>query len=75
MNVESIESECRVTQTADKRFLIAGHIKPWRDSNNAEKIDGNNGLLFAPHVDRLFDKGWISFSDQGEILCANDGIS
>jgi hypothetical protein len=74
LRVEAIESACRLTHTADKRFLVASHIKPWRLSDNVEKLDGNNGLLIAPHVDRLFDQGWISFSDDGAILCADAGI-
>jgi putative restriction endonuclease len=52
--------------------LIASHIKPWAKSNNSERLDGNNGLLLAPHADKLFDRGWISFQDNGDILCAND---
>jgi hypothetical protein len=27
--------------------------------------------MLAPHVDRLFDKGWISFSDEGEMMVCN----
>jgi hypothetical protein len=72
--VEAIESRCRLTYTSDRRFLVASHIKPWRLSTDAEKLDGYNGLLLAPHVDRLFDQRWISFSDGGAILCADDGI-
>ena len=74
LRVEASESACRLTHTADKRFLVASHIKPWRLSDNVEKLDGNNGLLLAPHVDRLFDKGWISFSGDGAILWADAGI-
>ncbi len=74
MRVEKIESACRLTGIRDKRLLIASHIKPWRKSDNAEKLDGNNGLLLSPHVDKLFDKGWISLSNEGDILCTNDGI-
>ncbi|MCF8472346.1 MAG: HNH endonuclease, partial [Sphingomonadaceae bacterium] len=33
-----------------------------------EKLDGCNGLLLSPHIDRLFDKGYISFADDGTIL-------
>ena len=33
-----------------------------------EKLDGNNGLLLSPHVDQLFDGGWISFSDSGDLM-------
>lgn len=49
--------------------MIASHIKPWRlceDSN--ERLDGANGLLLTPHVDRLFDRGLISFEDDGDVL-------
>jgi putative restriction endonuclease len=73
-NVESIESRCRVTGLADKRLLVASHIKPWRDATNAERLDGCNGFLMSPHVDKLFDKGWISFSDAGRILLADRNI-
>ena len=71
-NVESIETCCRVTGTKDKTMLIASHMKPWRLADNFERLDGSNGLLLSPHIDKLFDKGWISFSDDGELLCATD---
>ncbi len=70
-NVERIEDKCRLTNVTHKKFLIASHIKPWRKCTDEEKLDGNNGLLLSPHVDKLFDKGWISFTDNGEIICAN----
>ncbi len=68
INLEKIEKGCRLTGVDDERLLIASHIKPWRVSDNFEKLDGNNGLLLSPHVDRLFDRGWLGFSDKGEIL-------
>ena len=70
--VMAIESNCRVTGISDERFLIASHIKPWRESSNEERLDGNNGLMLSPHIDRLFDKGWVSFSDGGELLVCPD---
>lgn len=73
-NVEKTENKCRLTDVNDKRVLIASHIKPWRKSTDDEKLDGNNGLLLSPHVDKLFDKGWITFTDDGKILCADDRI-
>lgn len=69
-NVCRIEKACRVTGVTDPSLLIASHIKPWRNSTDAEKLDGYNGLMLAPHVDRLFDKGYISFEDDGELLVA-----
>lgn len=63
---------CRVTGVADKRLLRASHIKPWKDSNNTERLDGANGLMLSPHVDSLFDLGLISFSDAGRLLVRAD---
>lgn len=59
---------CKICNLNDERFLIASHIKPWKDSNNMERLDENNGFLLCPHHDSLFDKGLISFSDEGSIL-------
>ncbi len=67
-NVRLNERRCRVTGVTDPRFLIASHIKPWRNCSDEEKLDGCNGLLLAPHIDRLFDGGFISFNDDGTIL-------
>jgi putative restriction endonuclease len=54
--------------------LIASHIKPWCECDNAERLDGNNGLLLSPHIDKLFDRGWITFTDAGDLLCAEPRI-
>jgi GNAT superfamily N-acetyltransferase len=62
------EPACRVTGVTDRRFLIASHIKPWRDATNAERLDGENGLLLSPNIDWLFDRGYISFEDDGDVL-------
>jgi hypothetical protein len=67
-NVEQVEQACRVTRVLDRRHLRAGHIKPWRASDDREKLDGCNGLLLAPHVQHLFERGYISFADNGDLL-------
>ncbi len=59
---------CPITSVNDERILVASHIKPWIDSNSQEKIDSKNGLLFTPTYDWLFDRGFISFEDDGTIL-------
>lgn len=66
--VRQIERACRVTKVCNPRHLIASHIKPWSKSNDAEKISGYNGLLLAPHIDHLFDKGLISFENNGNLI-------
>ena len=70
-NVCRVESGCRITGVSNPLRLIASHIKPWVESSNEEKLDGHNGLLLAPHVDHLFDRGFISFADTGELLVSD----
>jgi hypothetical protein len=69
-NVEQIEGACRATGVMDRRHIRAIHIKPWADCDDAERLDGNNGLLLSPHVAHLFERGYISFSDNGQMLLA-----
>jgi len=48
---------------SDDRLLVASHIKPWIVSNDFEKNDPKNGFMFTPTFDRLFDRGFMSFTD------------
>jgi len=67
--VFQLETACRLTGIARPDLLIASHIKPWRlCETTQERLDGANGLLLTPHVDRLFDRGLIGFSDDGAVL-------
>jgi len=63
---------CCVTGLAVPELLRASHIKPWAlcDSDD-ERLDVFNGLLLAPHLDALFDGGWVSFDDAGELLVSS----
>lgn len=67
-NVRQVERACRVTKVDRLEHLIASHAKPWRDSSNAERLNGENGLLLTPTVDHLFDKGFISFENSGRLI-------
>lgn len=71
-NLEKIERACRITGLLDRRHLRAVHIKPWPDCDDHEKVDGFNGLLMSPHVAHLFSRGYISFSDGGELLVSQE---
>ena len=66
--VMRIEKFCRVTKVANPVHLRASHCKPWRDSSNEERLDGENGLLLTPSIDHLFDRGFISFEDAGRLI-------
>jgi hypothetical protein len=67
-NVGRHEHACRITHVENPVHLIASHIKPWRESTNDERLAGSNGLLLTPSIDHLFDRGFISFADDGELL-------
>ncbi|WHV79577.1 HNH endonuclease [Pseudomonas aeruginosa] len=59
---------CPITLCENKNLLRASHIKPWAKSTNFERLDKFNGILLSPTFDALFDKGYISFDDNGKIL-------
>lgn len=61
-------SKCCLCNTHNPSLLIASHIKPWSKSDNYEKLDPYNGFLMCPNHDALFDKGYISFEDDGKIM-------
>lgn len=61
-------SFCPITGISDKRILTASHIKPWRVSNNNERLDKNNGFIFSPTIDKLFDIGLITFENNKSLL-------
>jgi len=72
--VLGIERSCRLTGVDDPAHLRASHIQPWSQSNNQDRLDGNNGLMLAPHIDHLFDRAHISFNDDGTLLVSNAAI-
>lgn len=59
---------CAVTGLEGRALLRASHIQPWCDSSDRERLDPDNGLLLAVHIDVLFDNGLISFADDGAML-------
>jgi hypothetical protein len=66
--VMRIEKRCRITGVANPVHLLASHCKPWRDSSNEERLNGENGLLLTPSIDHLFDRGFIGFEDSGTLI-------
>ncbi|MBN3196126.1 HNH endonuclease [Pectobacterium versatile] len=63
---------CQLTGCEHITLLKASHIKPWKDSDNRERLDVNNGLLLTPTYDTLFDKGFISFDKEGIMLVSDE---
>jgi len=57
-----------------KGLLRASHIKPWRDSNDDERLDFTNGVSACPNHDAAFDAGLLYVDASGSI-CANKLLS
>jgi len=62
---------CPITMINDERLLIASHAKPWAVSTDKEKVDPKNGLILSPLFDKLFDKGFITFTDDKYMKLSN----
>lgn len=62
---------CPITMINEESLLIASHIKPWAVSDSKERIDPNNGFIFSPLYDKLFDRGYITFSDDKRVHISN----
>ena len=60
--------KCAVTKFDRVDLLIASHIKPWSQSTDSERIYPFNGLLLSPTLDKLFDRGYISFTADGSLI-------
>lgn len=60
-------------EIANTLLLIASHIKPYnicmKEDKPKEAGDYLNGLALSPTYDKLFDQGYITFTDKGELLC------
>ena len=65
--------QCPFTKISDERLLIASHIKPYQVCINEDRVDQAidylNGLSLSPTYDKLFDQGYITFMDNGRLIC------
>lgn len=68
--------KCALCSIDTESMLIASHIKKWADcTNNAERLDENNGLLLCAHHDALFDKHLITFDETSGNLIVSPTLS
>lgn len=65
------DNKCCVTGCEIPFLLRASHVKPWKNSNDRERLDYNNGLMLIGTLDLAFDKGLISFHDNGRIIISD----
>lgn len=70
--IKKYNGTCPLTNIKHNDLLIASHIKPYSKCSKEESIDENNGILLSALVDKLFDKGLITFDDRGNIIYSNE---
>ena len=63
--------KCPVTGCDVLNILISSHIVSWSECNDDERLDVENGILLSPNVDALFDKHFISFTNNGKLVLSN----
>lgn len=66
------QGACAVTGVAVPEVLRASHAKPWAScATDDERLDVFNGFLLCAHLDALFDRGLITFADDGTIILSS----
>lgn len=61
------QESCPLTGITDTSLLRASHIIPWSEcKSDAERLDVHNGLLLSALWDAAFDRGLVTFDDDGE---------
>lgn len=68
--MDAWDHACAATGCAVEALLRASHIKPWSKSSDEERLDPDNGLLLTANLDALFDRGLITFDDDGTLVAA-----
>ncbi|QVK19627.1 HNH endonuclease [Mycoplasmatota bacterium] len=59
--------QCAITGIKTKDFLVASHIIPWSiDKEN--RLNPKNGICLSTLVDKAFDKGYITISNNGQVI-------
>jgi hypothetical protein len=61
-------ARCPLTGVNEPALLRASHIVPWADCGDEQRLDVHNGLLLSALWDAAFDKGLVSFGDDGTVL-------
>jgi predicted restriction endonuclease len=59
---------CPLTGITEPALLRASHIVPWAECDDTRRLNVHNGLLLSALWDAAFDKGLISFADDGTVL-------
>jgi putative restriction endonuclease len=67
----SYDNKCALTGIEAPELLIASHIVPWAKNKDVRTTPRNGICLNALH-DRAFDEGYLTFTDNFEVLYSGD---
>ena len=65
-------SRCPLTGITEPALLRASHIVPWAECSDEQRLDVHNGLLLSALWDAAFDKGLVSFADDGRVVVSQN---
>ena len=65
------DDRCAVTGIPINALLRASHARPWRDSDDEQRLDPENGLPLVANLDSLFDAGLIAFTATGDMMVSS----
>ncbi len=67
--LDNYKHKCALCNVDQKDLLVCSHIKPWAvDEEN--RLNEKNAISLCVWHDKLFDKGYITFSNKLEIMIA-----
>jgi HNH endonuclease len=61
---------CPITGISESGLLRASHIVPWAECTDEKRLEVHNGLLLSALWDAAFDRGLVSFADDGTVLAS-----
>ena len=62
--------QCAVTGIKTKELLVASHIVPWSEDKD-NRLNPRNGICLSPLIDKAFDKGFISFTNDLKLIVSD----
>ncbi len=69
--LKNFENKCALTNISEQSLLAASHIVPWSKKKEC-RGDIANGICLYVEIDALFDKGFISFSDELKVITTSN---
>ncbi|OOV35590.1 hypothetical protein BV61_00295 [Candidatus Synechococcus spongiarum LMB bulk15M] len=67
------QKKCLLTGIRNKDLLRVSHIKPWAQcESTSTRLDPDNCLLLSALWDAAFDRGLITFSQEGTLKFSQD---